>query len=163
MVRCLDPGSLIWVIPAKMYIGGEWVDRDDKIQVVNPYNSSVIDTVPRAGLEDVDSALASAERGAAVMAKVPGYERFLMLRKAADLLEERTEDFARTITMEEGKVIGEGRTEVSRAVQTISLSGEEAKRLYGADHPTGRRAVLDRTVRFYHSSAVRSGGGHQPL
>ena len=72
------------------------VDRDDKIQVVNPYNNSDIDTVPRAGLEDVDSALASAERGAAAMAKVPGYERFLMPRKAADLLEERTEDFART-------------------------------------------------------------------
>ena len=37
--------------------------------------------------------------------------------------------------MEEGKVIGEGRTEVSRAVQTISLSGEEAKRLYGETIP----------------------------
>ena len=147
----------------KMYIGGEWVDRDDKIQVVNPYNSSVIDTVPRAGLEDVDSALASAERGAAVMAKVPGYERFLMLRKAADLLEERTEDFARTITMEEGKVIGEGRTEVSRAVQTISLSGEEAKRLYGETIPLDGAPSWTGTVRFYHSSAVRSGGGHQPL
>ena len=100
----------------RMYIGGEWVDKDQKTQVVNPYDNSVIDTVPAADLEDVESAIASAVRGAAAMAKVPGYERFLMLRKAADLLEERMEDFARTITMEEGKVIAEGRTEVGRAI-----------------------------------------------
>jgi len=119
----------------RMYFGGEWVDRDDKIPVLNPYDGAVIDTVPRASLDDIDAAMASAARGAAVMAKVPGYQRFQMLRKAADLLEERIEEFGRTITMEEGKVIAEGRLEVTRAVQTISLSGEEAKRLYGETIP----------------------------
>ena len=119
----------------RMYIGGEWVDKDEKLPVVNPYDNSVIDTVPRADPEDVESAVASAVRGAKVMAQVPAYERFLMLRRAADLLEERNEEFGRTITMEEGKVIGEGRMEASRAVQTISLSGEEAKRLSGETVP----------------------------
>ncbi|MCH8205839.1 MAG: aldehyde dehydrogenase family protein [Chloroflexi bacterium] len=119
----------------KMYLGGEWVDRDQKSPVTNPYDNSVIDTVPKAGVEDVDAAIASAVRGAEVMARVPAYERFLMLRKAADILEERTEEFARTITLEEGKIIAEGRTEVGRAIQTISLSGEEAKRLYGETVP----------------------------
>ena len=119
----------------RMYIGGEWVDREDKIPVVNPFDDSVVDTVPRGSVEDVEAAIASAARGAAVMAKIPGYERFQMLRKAADLLEERTEEFGRIITMEEGKVIAEARTEVARAVQTIGLSGEEAKRLYGETIP----------------------------
>ena len=119
----------------KMYIGGEWVDRDQKSPVTNLYDNSVIDTVPKAGVEDVDAAIASAVRGAEAMANVPAYDRFLMLRRAADLLEERTEEFARTITLEEGKIIAEGRTEVGRAIQTISLSGEEAKRLYGETVP----------------------------
>ena len=119
----------------KMYIAGEWIDRDDKIPVFNPFDNSTIDTVPRASVEDVNTAIASAQRGAAVMAKIPGYERFQMLRKAADLLEERNEEFAQTITKEEGKVIAEGRTEAARAVQTTSLSGEEAKRLYGETVP----------------------------
>ena len=119
----------------KMYIGGEWVDRDEKTTVFNPYDDSIVDTVPKAGIEDIDSAVASAVRGAEVMAKMPAYDRFLMLRKAADLLEERREEIARTITMEEGKVIAEARTEVDRAIQTISLSGEEAKRLYGETVP----------------------------
>ena len=35
----------------RMYIGGEWVDRDGKVNVFNPYDGSVIDTVPSAGPE----------------------------------------------------------------------------------------------------------------
>ena len=58
----------------KMYIAGEWVDRDARASVLNPYDNSVIDTVPKAGVEDVGSAIASAVRGAAEMAKLPAYE-----------------------------------------------------------------------------------------
>lgn len=119
----------------KMYIGGNWVDRDDKISVINPFDNSIIDTVPRGTVEDVRIAIASAERGATAMAKLSGYDRFSILRKAAEIIEERIEDFGRTITLEEGKVIGEGRAEADRAVQTITLSGEEAKRLYGETIP----------------------------
>ena len=119
----------------RMYIGGEWVDRDQKMQVLNPYDNTVIDTVPKASLEDVETVLATAVRGTEAMAKVPAYQRFLMLRKAADLMEERAEDLARTITLEEGKIIAEGRAEVSRAIQTVMLSGEEAKRIYGEPIP----------------------------
>lgn len=119
----------------KMYLSGEWIDGQNNMPVFNPYDESVIDTVPRAGLDELEKAMASASRGAAVMAKIPGYERFEMLRKVADLLEERTEEFARIITLEEGKVIAEARAEVGRAVQTMSLSGEEAKRLYGETIP----------------------------
>lgn len=115
----------------KMYIAGKWINKVATVDVINPYDGKVIDTVPQASIDDVDSATASAVRGAEVMRKISGYDRFEMLRKAADLLADRTEDFGRTITMEEGKTIVEGRTEVSRAVQTISLSGEEAKRLGG--------------------------------
>ena len=119
----------------KMYLGGEWVDRDEKITVLNPYDGSVLDTVPSASIEDVDSAVASAERGAREMAKLTAYQRFEILHRTAELLNERREQLGRTITMEEGKTITEGRTEVDRAVQTISLSGEEAKRLYGESIP----------------------------
>ena len=81
----------------------------------------------------MDAAITSAVKGATVMANLSGYQRFAILRKAADLIEERQENLARTI--EEGKTIAEARTEVSRAVHTISLSGEEAKRLHGETVP----------------------------
>ena len=119
----------------RMYVGGEWVDKDDKIEVINSYNNSVIDTVPSADLEDLETAIASAARGAKVMAEIPAYDRYLMLRKTAEIMEARHEDFGRTITLEEGKIIAEGRLEASRAIQTMTLSAEEAKRLYGETIP----------------------------
>ena len=45
----------------KMYLAGEWVDRDEKIDVVNPFNGQVFDTVPRGSVEDVQTAIASAD------------------------------------------------------------------------------------------------------
>jgi glyceraldehyde-3-phosphate dehydrogenase (NADP+) len=119
----------------KMYVGSEWVSRDKVVEVVNPFDGKVIDTVPHAGLEDVAIAIASAGRGAAAMKRTSAYDRFLALRKAADLLQQRSDDFARTISLEEGKIITEARTEVSRAVQTLTWSAEEAKRLRGETIP----------------------------
>ena len=119
----------------KMYISGEWVDKDNKISVVNPFNGEQIDTIPSGDESDVDAAIASAVRGAKVMAKMPGHERYRILKKAADLLEERREEHARIITLEEGKVIAEGRVEVDRAVQTLIGSAEEAKRIHGETIP----------------------------
>jgi acyl-CoA reductase-like NAD-dependent aldehyde dehydrogenase len=115
----------------KMHIGGQWVDKSEKIEVLHPFDGSVIDTIPRGDAADVELALRTAERGAKVMAKLTGYERYEILRKAADLMLERNEDLARTITLEEGKIIAEARIEASRAVEIIALSAEEAKRLGG--------------------------------
>ena len=119
----------------KMYINGEWVDRAETIPVVNPFDKSVIDTVPRGTAADVDLAIGSAVRGAKAMAKLTSYERYAILNRAAELMGQRVEELGRTITLEEGKVISEGRGEVLRAIQTITISSEEAKRLHGETVP----------------------------
>jgi acyl-CoA reductase-like NAD-dependent aldehyde dehydrogenase len=119
----------------KMYVGGRWIDKPQKIEVLNPYDNSVVDTVPKADREDVERALASAERGAKAMEKLSGYERWRILKKAAELMAARTEEMGRLISTEEGKVIAEGRFEASRAVETIMGSAEEAKRLHGETVP----------------------------
>ncbi|MBI1358264.1 MAG: aldehyde dehydrogenase family protein [Acidobacteria bacterium] len=113
----------------EMLIAGQWVGAAKTLDVTNPYDNSVVDTVPRSTAEDADRAFAFAAEGARKLRRVQGYERYGWLMKAADLMEERLEDLARTITMEEGKPIGEARFEVSRAKETIIGSAEEAKRL----------------------------------
>ena len=113
----------------KMYINGEWVSRNKQQEVINPFDNSVVDTVPSASVEDVSLAVDSAERGFQAMKNISSYDRYSMLMKAADLIEERKEDLGRTITLEEGKVISEGMMEVDRCKQTIIVSAEEAKRL----------------------------------
>ena len=89
----------------KMYINGEWVDRAETMPVFNPFDQSVIDTVPRATAADVELAITSAARAAKIMAKMPAHERYQILNRAAQLMAERLEDLGRTITLEEEAVL----------------------------------------------------------
>jgi acyl-CoA reductase-like NAD-dependent aldehyde dehydrogenase len=135
----------------KMYVAGQWIDKGQKIEVRNSYDGSVIDTVPRAESADIERALQSAERGARAMAKLTSYERWKILRRAADLLAARVEELGTLISKEEGKILAEGRAEVLRAVDTITESAEEAKRVHGetvaldaASHGAGKFGVTIR-------------------
>jgi len=119
----------------KMYVSGQWIDKPKKIEVLNPYDNSVIDAVPHAEAADVNRALESAARGARAMAGLSGYERWKILKKAAELIEARNEELGRLISTEEGKIIAEGRGEARRAVETIMGSAEEAKRIHGETVP----------------------------
>jgi acyl-CoA reductase-like NAD-dependent aldehyde dehydrogenase len=119
----------------RMYVAGQWIDKPQTIPVENPYDKSVVDTVPRAERGDVERALESAARGAKVMARLSGLDRYKILRKAADLMTARQEDLGRTISLEEGKILAEGRLEANRAIETILGSAEEAKRLHGETVP----------------------------
>ena len=119
----------------KMYINGQWIDKAETIPVLNPFDQSLLDTVPRGTTAAVELAVTRAVRGAVAMGKLTSFERYSILRRTADIMAERAEDLGQTITKEEGKVIAEGRGEVQRAIQTITGSAEEAKRLHGETVP----------------------------
>ncbi|MDX1947706.1 MAG: aldehyde dehydrogenase family protein [Pirellulaceae bacterium] len=113
------------------YFAGQWHDRDAKIEVRHPYDGRLVETVPQVGPADLDAALASAVEGAKALRRLTGYERFQILRKAADAILARQEELGRLISLEEGKTLTEGVFEVTRAAETMELSAEEAKRLGG--------------------------------
>src|SRR5437762_10338466 len=115
----------------RIFFAGQWQDRDQKIEVRNPYDATIVDTVPQATATDADAAIAGAVQGAALMRKLSGYERFQILRRAADAMFARQKELGRLISLEEGKTLAEGVFEASRAAETIELSAEEAKRLGG--------------------------------
>ncbi|MBI5508701.1 MAG: aldehyde dehydrogenase family protein [Deltaproteobacteria bacterium] len=119
----------------EMYIAGRWCAGSKKTEVIHPFDGRVLDSVPQAGPDDVEQALAAAVRGAAAMARLSAYERYEILRRAATAIEAHQEEMARTITLEEGKILAEARAEVARAVQTLTIAAEEAKRLYGETIP----------------------------
>src|SRR5262245_35351028 len=98
-----------------LYFSGQWHDRPTKLEVRHPYDDSVVDTVPVASAADVDAGLAGAVQGAAIMRKLPGCERFQILRRAADAMLARREELGRLISLEEGKTLAEGVFEASRA------------------------------------------------
>ena len=115
----------------KMFLAERWQDGLEKIEVLNPYDGQTVDTVPKASLSDVETALKSASQGTQPMRKLSGFDRFKILKRAAELVENQLEDLARTITLEEGKILAEARFEVSRAAETLMVSAEEAKRIVG--------------------------------
>ncbi|HEX3997768.1 MAG TPA: aldehyde dehydrogenase family protein [Pirellulales bacterium] len=115
----------------KMFIAGQWVDKPQKIDVRSPFDNTVVDTVPKADVADVEKAVAGAVEGAKIMRAMPAYERYRILAKAARLMFDRREQLARIISQEEGKILGESLVEAARAAETIELSAEEAKRIYG--------------------------------
>ncbi len=129
----------------KMHVGGSWVDAADTIDVLNPFDGSVVDTVPRATLDDVETALTTAQRAAKQVAAMTGYERYEILHRASELMAERAGELSRIITLEEGKPVSEADLEVTRATEIIALSAEEAKRLGGEVLPLdGAPGVRDK-------------------
>jgi acyl-CoA reductase-like NAD-dependent aldehyde dehydrogenase len=119
----------------KMYVAGDWVHADSEVPVQSPYSGEVVDTVPAASPEEVERALAASGEGAAAMERLSGWERSEILRRAADLLEERTEELARLLSLEEGKPVVESRAEVSRCPQLLRLSAFEGTQVRGETLP----------------------------
>ncbi len=119
----------------KMLLAGEWVDRERRIEVRDPYDDSLIDTVPCASAEDCERALEYAVAGAAIARRMTVYDRATVLARAAAMVIERQEDFARTIAREGSKTIREARKEARRCGNTLTISAEEAKRTLGETIP----------------------------
>ncbi len=119
----------------KMLLGDTWVDRDETIDVRDPFDNSVIDTVPSATAEDVQTALATADAARETARRLTTHERSQILLETAAIVADNLEEFARTIAREGSKTINEARGEARRTVNTLTISGEEAKRLTGETIP----------------------------
>src|SRR5258708_39705487 len=119
----------------KLFIDGQWVAGGPALEVRNKYTDEVIGTVATARREDVEAAIAAAERAAPVMAEMPSGRRAAILLRAAGLLRERADDLARTIAAEAGKALKFARAEVERGISTFTIASEEAKRIHGETIP----------------------------
>ncbi|NYT04319.1 MAG: aldehyde dehydrogenase family protein [Candidatus Methanofastidiosa archaeon] len=115
----------------KILIGGNWIDTNNYMDVINPYNGEIIDSVSKASSEHVKEAVNSAVKGSKIMKALSRHRRYEILSKTADLMLKRKEELATTMALESGKPLVFSRGEVSRAHETIVLSAEEAKRLGG--------------------------------
>lgn len=135
----------------RMFLCGEWTESAETIPVWNPFNGEILDTVPSAAPADIDRALSGLQTGAAIMRKISAYDRAQILRRASALMKDREEELGRTISLEEGKILAEGRLEASRAREVIEVSAEEARRIAGEmiplDAAPGGQGKLGFTLR----------------
>ncbi|CAH1655659.1 NAD-dependent succinate-semialdehyde dehydrogenase [Chelatococcus asaccharovorans] len=117
----------------KLLIDGSWSDASTgkTIAVVNPATENVIGQVAHASRDDLDRALAAAERGFALWSAISAFERSKLMRKAADLLRARADKIAALMTLEQGKPLTQSKAETLGAADTIDWFAEEARRAYG--------------------------------
>ena len=118
-----------------LFIDGKPVRGGALLEVRNKYTGDLLAAVSTARREDVDAAIAAAERAAGRMAALPAYQRSEILARASALIRERREEFAQTIAAEAGKALKYARGEVDRGVQTFLIAAEEAKRISGETVP----------------------------
>ena len=134
----------------KMLIGKKWVDKDEKIDVRNPYDDKLIDTVPAGDVADVEAAFQAAEEGFEINRNLPVHERISILYKTAEIIRSRQEDFAKIIASEGSKTIKEARKEASRCIDTIMISAEEARRVAGETIPFDSREGSENRLGYYY-------------
>lgn len=118
-----------------MLIGGKHISSDDLAEVKNPYNGEVIDTVPIAHRQTADLAITEANKAKESLTEMSSFKISNKLLNVVKKLEEQREEFAELLTLEVGKPINEALVEVDRSIETLRLSAEEAKRIYGESVP----------------------------
>src|SRR5699024_12251913 len=70
----------------KMLLGGKWVEKEEKINVFDPQDNSLITTVPKAGKEDMLLAIKTAEEGREIAKKMTVNERINVLNRTDDYM-----------------------------------------------------------------------------
>lgn len=133
----------------KMLIGGKWRENGKVIEVRNPYNNSLLDTVPDGSEKEVNEAIESALRGFEIMRNTSAYERSNILSRVSKKIAVKAEDLARLLAAEVGKTIKEARGELDRCVQTFALASEEARQLHGETIPVNAAPGIKNDQAFY--------------
>ena len=118
-------------MPKKNLIGGEWRGSDDVMEVRFPYDGSLVDTVSMASAADMDDAMDAALEGFEVTRALPSHKRSEILQKMARLLHERFDEVVDAMIMEGGKNRKTALGETARALETLKVSSEEARRIGG--------------------------------
>jgi acyl-CoA reductase-like NAD-dependent aldehyde dehydrogenase len=142
------------VVSYGLYIDGQWIDKENNEQIFDKYNHELIGKVAIPDKENIDAAVKAAKKRFTESTLTP-HQRYKILLKAAQIIEERKEDLASLITKESGNTIKESLVEVNRVIGTFTICAEEAKRLTGEMVPM--QAVPGAEQKFAYTLQVPVG------
>lgn len=128
-----------------LYVSGEWVTTESSKKVINPATGESFAEISMIGRDRVKHALEAAHEAFKSWRKLPGKARGAYLHKIADNLEQRKDEIAKTITLENGKPLQQSHAEVGLTVDHLHWFAEEAKRAYGRIVPNqveGKRHLV---------------------
>lgn len=132
--------------PSGLLIDGEWRTSDRRAEVRNRFDQSLVAQVHQAAEQDVEEAVAAAWR--ASRKPLSPLKRYDVLMETARLMESRRELFVRTLIAEGGFTFKDSTNEVTRSLETLRLSAEEAKRIWGEFVPVNAHPGSENRMAF---------------
>ncbi len=117
----------------RMFIDGQWCDAADgrTLGVINPATEAIVYDIAYGSRKETKRALEAAHKAMPAWMKLTVYDRAKVLKKTAELMRERADLIARTLTLEQGKPLAEAKGEVLHSADTFEWFAEEGKRSYG--------------------------------
>ncbi len=155
-------------VQKRMYIDGKWSDADSgrTLGVTNPATEEVVAEVAYGGRAETRRAIEAAGRAMPAWMKLTAWDRAKVLKKTAELMRERADAIARTLTMEQGKPLPESQgrgAALGRHLRVVRRGGQTSLRpghpQLGAGqasrHPQAprRRGRRDQPVELPHHAA----------
>jgi succinate-semialdehyde dehydrogenase/glutarate-semialdehyde dehydrogenase len=133
----------------RMYIDGKWIAADDgrTLGVINPATEEVISDVAYGGRKETRRALEAAAKAMPAWMKLTSWDRAKVLKKTAEIMRERADQIARTLTLEQGKPLAESKAEILHSADTFEWFGEEGKRAYGQVIPHSAQGKRHMTLK----------------
>lgn len=147
----------------EMLLAGEWVVAKESFDVFDPQDNTLIAKVPLASKQEMVTAIEKADTAFRNQQAWPTHERIRVLEAAASYIEKNAEKYAKTISLEGSKTITEARGEVGRAVQTIKISAEEARRMNGETLNFDQRVGSENRIGYYYRFPIGVIGAITPF
>ena len=145
----------------KNYVGGQWLNSNsgNTYEITSPASKdTVLGCFQISGIEDVSQAVDAAHSALPSWSETPAPGRAHILYKALEVMERRSEELARTITIEEGKPLSDARGEVRRAMNIIEYAAGEGRRMFGYTTPR-----VTQSHGLYCQTAIGRSIPHYPM
>jgi acyl-CoA reductase-like NAD-dependent aldehyde dehydrogenase len=136
-----------------MHIGGKWVESgsEGKLEATSPATGEVVGTFPEGTREDAQLAIDAANAAWRDWSVRSAFERAHFLERVADLVRERRDELARTLTLDQGKPLhSEAYDEVGELEEYFRMAGADATRIEGLMPPSvdaSKRVLVYRVPR----------------
>lgn len=115
----------------KIYLAGQFVNTNQKLDVENPYTGKVFASTYLAGKDELETAIAKAQKVQNEMKNLPSFQKYEILMHISKRLTEDRERLGIVLAEESGKPFVYAVGEIDRAAQTFLVAAEESKRLPG--------------------------------
>ncbi|HZM54227.1 MAG TPA: aldehyde dehydrogenase family protein [Acidimicrobiales bacterium] len=133
---------------ASQFIAGHWREgtSEQVLRDTNPYDDTVVATIRQASLEDLDEAYRAAAAAQTDWAATPPSKRAAVIRRAAQILEDRREEIVEWLVKESGSTVIKANIEVSLAIGITLEASSFPTRVHGTIHPSD---TPNREMRVY--------------